>query len=143
VTNFSWAIPYLPAHLGAHLGAHLFAFFAPHFWLALAAQDLPRVGPHFDIPDALHLPLHFGPQPAWAAVPESASAEAMAMVDSSERFFMKVSLVFLPKLARTTTHTRLYSSCFFPLSLAIQGPQDTSDIRGPGHCRTHLVVRLA
>ncbi len=105
--------------------------FAPHFWPALAAQHLPCLDPHFDIPDAVHLPLHFGPQPACAATPESASTEATAIVESSERFFMKVSKVFLPILARFVIKTSLCSPCFFPLAPAIQGLQDKSNILGP------------
>jgi hypothetical protein len=101
----------------------------------LAAQDLPRIGPHFVRPAAVHLPLHFGPQPAWAAAPESASAEVMAMVDSSERFFLTVSSVFLPELAGTTIKTRLYSSCFSPRGLELQGLRDTSGIHGPVRVR--------
>jgi hypothetical protein len=70
--------------------------FAPHFELAFAAQDLPCFDPHFDISDAVHLPLHFGPQPACAATPDSARTEAAAIVDNIERFFIEVSLVDTP-----------------------------------------------
>jgi hypothetical protein len=90
----------------------LLASFAPHFEPAFAAQDLPCFAPHFDISDAVHLPLHFGPQPACAATPDSASTETTAIVDSIERFFIEVSLVDSP--IRAGVKTRICSSFFYP-----------------------------
>lgn len=120
-----------PPYLPAHLGAHFLVPFVPHFAGVLAAQDVSGFEPHFDMSDAGHLPLHFGPQPACAAPPESASAEAMAMDESSERFFMSVSLVILPKSAKEVIQARLCSPGFFPSSFQMQSLRGKLDIRGP------------